>query len=45
MMYEGRIIFEAAKEDKKKLTVDDLMRKFSEVAGEEFSNDQALLTR
>ena len=45
MMYEGRIIFEAAGEDKKKLTVDDLIRKFSEVAGEEFSNDQALLTQ
>lgn len=45
MMYEGRIIFEASGEDKKKLTVDELMRKFSEVAGEEFSNDQALLTR
>lgn len=45
MMYEGRIIFEAKGEDKKLLTVDDLMRKFSEVAGEEFTDDQSLLTR
>lgn len=45
MMYEGKIIFDARGEEKKLLTVDDLMRKFSEVAGEEFSNDQALLTQ
>lgn len=45
MMYEGRIIFEVSGEEKKKLTVDDLMRKFSEAAGEEFADDQSLLSR
>ena len=45
MMNEGRIIFEVSGEDKKKITVDDLMKKFSEVSGEEFVNDQALLSK
>lgn len=45
MMYEGHIIFEAKGEEKKKLTVDDLMKKFSEAAGEEFVDDQSLLNK
>lgn len=45
MMYEGHIIFEAKGEEKKRLTVDDLMRKFSEAAGEEFVDDQSLLNK
>lgn len=45
MMYEGHIIFEAKGEEKKKLTVDDLMRKFSEASGEEFVDDQSLLNK
>ncbi len=45
MMYEGKIIFEVAGEEKKKLTVDDLMKKFSEAAGEEFADDQSLLNK
>ncbi len=43
MMYEGRIIFDVRGEEKKKLTVDQLMKKFSEAAGEEFADDQSLL--
>ena len=43
MMHEGRIIFDISGEDKKKLTVDDLIQKFSQTSGEEFSNDRALL--
>lgn len=45
MMYEGHIIFEAKGEEKKKLTVDNLMKKFSEAAGEEFVDDQSLLNK
>lgn len=43
MMHEGRIIFDVSGEEKKKLTIDDLLRKFSQTSGEEFSNDRALL--
>ena len=32
-------------EEKKKLTVEDLLRKFEVVAGEEFSSDKALLAK
>lgn len=45
MMNEGRIALDIRGEDKKKLTVDDLLQKFEEVSGEEFSNDKALLSR
>ena len=43
MMHEGRIIFDVSGEEKKKLTVDALIQKFSQTSGEEFSNDRALL--
>ncbi len=43
MMYEGRIVYEASGEEKKKLKVADLMQKFAEAAGEEFSNDSMIL--
>ena len=43
MMHNGRVILDIAGEEKKKLTVEDLMGKFSEVSGQEFSNDRALL--
>lgn len=45
MMHEGRIIYDVAGEEKKKLTVDDLLRKFSEASGEEFANDRMMLTK
>ncbi len=44
MMNEGRIILDIKGEDKKKLTVEDLLQKFAVASGEEFSNDQALLS-
>ena len=44
MMHEGRIIFDVSGEDKKNLTIDDLIQKFSQTSGEEFANDRALLT-
>lgn len=45
MMHEGKIIFEVSGEDKKKLTVDDLMDQFQKAAGEEFADDQSLLNK
>lgn len=44
MMHEGRIIFDVSGEEKKKLTVEALIEKFSQTSGEEFSNDRALLS-
>jgi putative ABC transport system ATP-binding protein len=43
MMHEGRVILDIGAEEKKKLTVEDLLEKFEEVSGEEFSSDKALL--
>ena len=44
MMWEGQIILDIQGEEKKKLTVKDLLDKFEEASGEEFSNDSALLS-
>ena len=43
MMHEGRIIFDVSGEEKKALTVDALIQKFSQTSGQEFSNDRARL--
>jgi len=43
MMNSGRIVLDITGEEKKNLTVKDLIAKFSEVSGEEFAGDQALL--
>lgn len=43
MMHEGRIIYSVSGEEKKRLTVEDLLKKFSEISGKEFANDRALL--
>lgn len=43
MMHEGRIIYDVSGEEKKNLTVDDLLKKFAQSSGEEFANDRALL--
>lgn len=43
MMHEGKIILDIAGEEKKKLTVADLMHKFEAVSGKEFSDDKAIL--
>ena len=45
MMNERRIVIDIKGEDKKKLTVEDLLQKFEEVSGEEFTNDKALLSK
>ncbi len=44
MMHEGRIILDIKGEDKKKLTVEDLLQRFGRASGEEFANDRALLS-
>lgn len=43
MMHEGKIILDIGPEEKKKLTVEDLLQKFEDVSGEEFASDKALL--
>ena len=42
MMMEGRIILDISGEEKKKLTVSDLLHKFEEESGEEFTSDKAI---
>ncbi len=44
MMHSGHVILDIAGEEKKKLTVEELLEKFSQVSGQEFANDRALLT-
>lgn len=44
MMCNGRIIFDASGEEKKKLTTADLLEKFKTSAGEELNNDRMLLS-
>ena len=44
MMHEGRIIFDVEGEEKAKLTKQDLMNKFAEIAGTQLESDQILLT-
>lgn len=45
MMYEGTIIYDVSGEEKKKLTVEDLLHKFETVSGGEFANDRMLLSK
>ncbi|MBQ4100728.1 MAG: ABC transporter ATP-binding protein [Oscillospiraceae bacterium] len=44
MMHEGNIIVDVSGEDKKKLTVEDLMNMFTKASGKEFANDRAILS-
>lgn len=43
MMHEGRIIYDVSGEEKAGLTVEDLLKKFEQASGGEFSNDRMLL--
>lgn len=43
MMMDGHIILDIRGEEKKHLTVEDLLHKFEEVSGEEFTSDKAIL--
>lgn len=44
MMNNGNIILDISGEEKKKLTVDDLLQKFAQASGEGFDNDRVLLS-
>ena len=43
MMKDGRIILDISGDEKKKLTVEDLLEKFNVASGEEFANDRMIL--
>ncbi len=43
MMYNGHIIYDVKGQEKQQLTVEDLLHKFEEASGEEFTNDRMLL--
>jgi len=44
MMYEGRIAIDVSGEEKKKLTVEGLLKLFSQVSGSDEANDKLLLS-
>ena len=44
MLYEGRIVVDVSGEEKKRLTVEDLLGMFEKVSGEQFASDRALLS-
>ena len=43
MMSEGRIVLDISGEEKKRLTVEDLLERFTAASGKEFTNDRVLL--
>ena len=43
MMHDGNIILDISGEEKKQLTVETLLEKFSQTSGSEFASDRALL--
>lgn len=43
MMNEGRVVLDIKGEEKKNLTVEDLLHQFEKVSGQEFASDKALL--
>ena len=44
MMNQGKIIYDISGAEKKALTVDDLLKKFEQISGEQFTNDRTLLS-
>ena len=44
MLHEGRVILDISGEEKKNLTVTDLLAEFAKASGDEFSSDRALLS-
>ena len=43
MLKDGHVILDIRGEEKKKLTVEDLLHKFEAASGDEFLSDQAIL--
>ncbi len=44
MMHEGRVVVDVSGEEKKSLTVEDLLNLFTKASGREFSNDRTILS-
>ena len=44
MMWDGKIILDIKGEEKKNLTVEDLLKQFAIASGKEFASDRALLS-
>ncbi|MCI9488045.1 MAG: ABC transporter ATP-binding protein [Lachnospiraceae bacterium] len=44
MMHDGQIIYDVRGEEKKKLKVEDLLKKFEDASGGEFANDRMMLS-
>ena len=44
MMHEGRIILDLNEEQKRHMTVEDLLEQFEQASGRELANDRMLLT-
>ena len=44
MMNEGHVVLDIKGEEKKKLTVEDLLHQFEKVSGQQFASDKALLS-
>ena len=44
MLHEGRVILDISGEEKRKLTVADLLEMFTRASGSEFANDRAILS-
>lgn len=45
MMNDGKVILDISGEEKKKLTVEDLLQAFNRISGDEFVNDRVLLSK
>lgn len=45
MMNDGKVILDIRGEEKKKLTVEDLLQAFNKISGDEFANDRVLLSK
>ena len=44
MLHEGRIVVDVSGEEKKNLTVEDLLALFTKASGTVFANDRAILS-
>ena len=45
MMHEGRVIVDVSGEEKKKLTIPQLLELFEKASGSEFANDKVMLSK
>ena len=45
MMNGGKIVFDVRGEERSRMTVDDLLERFRQSAGEELDNDRILLSK